>query len=82
MSEEKIEEKKAGPKDISFKSMIVASVWVGVLTLAKAVWAIFSDKAFGLTMSEILITGFAMCAFFSPVYLSIALDKIKDIKIG
>jgi hypothetical protein len=81
--EVKTEEKKgAGAKDVSFKSMIISAVWIGVLTLAKAVWCIFSDKAFGLTMNEIVLSGVVMAAVFSPVYLSIVLDKIKDIKVG
>jgi hypothetical protein len=76
--------KKNGPeaKDVSLKSMIISAVWIGVLSLAKAFWGLVTEKAFGLSMSEIVLSGVIMAAVFSPVYLSIILDKIKDIKIG
>jgi nitrate/nitrite transporter NarK len=77
-------EKKEGPKakDVSLKSMIIAAIWVGVLTLAKAFWGLISDKAFGLSVSEIVFSGMMIAAVFSPVYLSIVLEKIKDLKVG
>jgi len=80
---EHTEQKKGiGAKDVSLKSMIIAAVWIGVLSIAKAFWGLISNKAFGLTMSEITLSGLMMAAVFSPVYLSIVLDKIKDIRIG
>ena len=77
-------EEKKGPsaKDASLKSMIISAIWIGVLSLAKAFWALLSSKAFGLTMNEIILSGIIIAAVFSPVYFSIILDKIKDIKIG
>jgi hypothetical protein len=33
-------------------------------------------------MNEVVLSGVIMAAVFSPVYLSIILDKIKDIKVG
>jgi hypothetical protein len=39
-------------------------------------------KEFGLSMEEILLSGVVLAAIFTPVYLSIILDKIRDIKIG
>jgi hypothetical protein len=71
-----------GAKGVSLKSMIIAAIWIGALSIAKALWALVSEKAFGLTMNEILLSGVMIAAIFSPVYLSIVLDKIKDIKIG
>jgi hypothetical protein len=84
MEAETSAEKKNGiaAKDISLKSMIIAAVWIGALSLTKAFWGLISDKAFGLSMNEIVLSGLMMAAVFSPVYLSIVLDKIKDIKIG
>ncbi|MDR0387248.1 MAG: hypothetical protein LBH57_04355 [Treponema sp.] len=69
-------------KNVSLKSMIISAVWIGALSIAKAFWGMVSEKAFGLTMSEIVLSGLMMAAVFSPVYLSIVLDKIKDIKVG
>lgn len=77
-------EQKNSPaaKDVSLKSMIISAVWIGVLSLAKTFWSLVTDKPFGLAMSEIVLSGVMLAAVFSPVYLSIVLDKIKDIKIG
>jgi len=77
-------EKKDSPsaKGVSLKSMVTAAIWIGALSITKALWSMVSEKAFGLTMNEILLSGVMIAAIFSPVYLSIVLDKIKDIKIG
>jgi hypothetical protein len=72
----------SGAKDVSLKSMIISAVWIGVLSLLKAFWGLITTTAFGLTMNEIVLSGVIMAAVFSPVYLSIILDKIKDIKVG
>jgi hypothetical protein len=84
METSEIAEKKNGitAKDVSLKSMIIAAIWIGALTLVKAFWGLVSAKAFGLTMNEIALSGLLLAAVFSPVYLSIVLDKIRDIKIG
>jgi hypothetical protein len=73
--------KGKGAKDVSLLSMIVAGVWIAALSVLKAVWPLFSDKTFGLEMGDILLSGIVLAAVFTPVYLSIVLDKIKDIKL-
>jgi len=82
MSDVAEKKKEISAKDVSLKSMVIAAVWIGALTLVKAFWSLVSEKAFGLTMNEIALSGLLLAAVFSPVYLSIVLDKIKDIKIG
>ena len=83
MTEEtKAEEKGLSAKDVSLKTMIIASVWIGVFTLLKAFWGLITGKAFGLSIEEIIISGFAISAVYSPVFLSIIFDKIKEIKIS
>lgn len=80
---EDIEEKKgAKPKDVSFKSMIISAVWIGVWTALKAVLPLISGKSLGIEMWEIGLSGFMIGAAFSPVYFSIMLDKVKEMKIG
>jgi len=71
-------------KDVSLASMIISAIWIGVLSLAKALWGLIvtTDKPFGLTMNEIVLSGIVIAAVFSPVYLSIILDKIREIKIS
>jgi hypothetical protein len=75
-------DKKHGAKDVSLLSMIISAIWICALTLLKAFWYIMSQSTFGLTMNEIIVSGVIIAAIFSPVYLSIVLDKIKDIKLG
>ena len=83
MNEEvKTGEKTTGAKDVTLRSMVIAAIWIGVLMLARALWPTILGQEFGLTMKEIVISGFVMSAVFSPVYLSIILDKAKDIKTG
>jgi len=73
-----------GARDVSLASMIISAIWIGVLSLVKALWGLIvaSDKPFGLTMNEIVLSGIVIAAVFSPVYLSIILDKIREIKIS
>jgi DMSO/TMAO reductase YedYZ heme-binding membrane subunit len=73
---------KKGAKDVSLSSMIISGVWIALLSLVKAFWHLFSEEEFGLSMDEILLSGVVLAAIFTPVYLSIVLDKIRDIKIG
>jgi hypothetical protein len=75
--------KKSGAaKDISLKSMVISGVWITLLSLVKAFWGLVSEKPFGLSMDEILLSGVVLAGIFTPVYLSIILDKVRDIKIG
>jgi hypothetical protein len=70
-------------KEISKWSMVISGCWIGILSLIKAFWFVFSSTGeFGLTMDEIILSGITLAAIFTPVYLSIILDKIKDMKIG
>ena len=77
------EENKIGAKGASLASMIAAVVWVALLSIAKAIWGtFFPDKGFGLTMNEILLSGVFIAAAFTPVYLNLIMDKIRDIVLG
>ena len=56
--------------------MIIAGVWIAVLTILKGL------SIMKLDMGDIISSGVAIAAVFSPVYFSIFLDKIKDIRTG
>lgn len=56
--------------------MIIASVWIAVLTILKGL------SIMKLDMGDIIGSGISIAAVFSPVYFSIFLDKIKDIRTG
>jgi hypothetical protein len=53
----------------------VASIWIAGLSLLKAIWPLLSKTEFGLTMNEILLSGVVLAAVFTPVYLSMWIDK-------
>ncbi len=73
----------ASAKEISKWSMVVAALWIGILSLVKAAWpALSAGKEFGLAMGDIILSGLALAAVFSPIYFSIFLEKIRDIKTG
>lgn len=57
--------------------MIVAGLWIGVLTLLKGFGVINLDVS-----SEIIPSGITLAAVFCPVYFNLIMDKIKDIKLG
>ena len=63
-------------KDVSLKSIVLAIVWVCVMSLCKAfVPVIFDGKQVGITMMEIFGAGAFFVIACSPVYRSIWLDK-------
>lgn len=70
------EKKKAGAKQYSLFAQIFASMWIIVLTLCKGFGII------SLETSDIIYSGVAIAGIFMPVYFSIWLEKIRDIKLG
>lgn len=83
MSDENTTEKKGlSAKNVTLKTMIIAAAWIGVLSLVKAFWGLVSNAPFGLDMKDIVISGGVIAGVFSPVFISIILDKVKDIKVG
>ena len=91
--EEKVEEKKenskTSPKQVSFFAMILAGIWIAFLSLVKAFWGVLGviivplkDVHFGLTISDIVFSGVILAAVFTPIYFSVILDKVKEIKMG
>lgn len=72
--EEKTEKKTLGAKDYSLAGMVIAGLWVGVLSILKGLGKVDLD-----IKDEIIPSGIALAGIFSPVYISIYLDKIKEI---
>jgi hypothetical protein len=73
---EKQEGKKRGAKQYSLFAQIFSGLWIAVHTVLKGIGVTHLD------MADIVYSGIAIAAIFMPVYFSIFLDKIKDIKIG
>ena len=69
------ERKKTGAKQYSLFAQIFSGLWIAVHTILKGFGII------RLEMSDIVYSGIAIAAIFMPVYFSIFLDKIKDIKL-
>lgn len=70
------QDKKVGAKVQSRLAMAFSSVWIAVLTILKG----FSIVS--LDLNDIVLSGVAIVAVWTPTYLSIVLDKIKGIKGG
>lgn len=68
-------EKKGKAKIASLIAQIVAALWVAFWSGKKF---INNDGA----ITDIIFSGFAIAACFSPVYFNLILDKIKNIKFG
>lgn len=63
-------------KNMSKAAMAFSSIWIAVLTILKGL------KIIDLDIWEVSISGLAICAPWSPTYVSTWLDKIKDIRFG
>lgn len=63
-------------KGVSLIGQIFAAVWVAFWCTYKFV------KTSDISVTDVLYSGIGMAACFSPVYFSIVLDKIKDIRFG
>ena len=72
------EQKQGGisAKTSSKVAQIVAAVWI-------AGWSGFTFiSGKNIDMGDIMLSGIGIAATFTPVYFSIILDKIKDIKLS
>ena len=63
---------KIGAKLLSKGAMIVSSLWIAVLTIMKGYGKI------NLSIEEIVISGAAITAVWTPTFISIITDKIKE----
>lgn len=70
------ETKKTGAKVQSRMAMIFSGVWIAALTVLKGFNFIKLD------VTEIIYSGIAIAAVWTPTYFSIFLDKIKEIRFG
>jgi len=76
--------KTVSAREVSKWSMVVAALWIAILSMLKAFWSVISgpNSIFGLDMNEIIYSGLALAAVFSPIYMSIMLDKLKELRNG
>jgi hypothetical protein len=65
-------------KDVSLIGQIVAAVWVAAWCATKFI----SGGLQNIQITDIILSGCGEAACFTPVYFSIVMDKIKDIRFG
>lgn len=73
-------EEKKGAKDYSLLAQIISAIWMlgwNSFQFAKEIM-----NGVHIDVNDILISGLSIALCFSPVYVSIILDKIKEIKLG
>lgn len=63
-------------KDASLFSQIFAGLWI----IGWSAFTFITGK--GIKVGDIILTGVAIAGMFTPVYFSIIMDKIKDMKLG
>ena len=63
-------------KTASKAAQVFAALWVITLTILKGF------RIIQLEVDEIIYTAVAIVGIFSPVYISIWLEKIRDIRFG
>lgn len=69
------EGKKVHAKESSLFAQIVAAVWI-------AGWSSYAFiSGNGIAIIDVILSGIGIAAMFLPVYFSIIMDKIKDIKL-
>ena len=65
-----------GAKKSSLIAQIVAAVWVAAWASVK-----FVSAPSQIDIVDVMFSGLGIAACFLPVYFSIIMDKIKDIKL-
>ncbi len=69
-----------GVKDLSKWGVVIGTVLVVALSILKAFWGLFSSASFGLSMTEIVMVGGFCVVAWSPVYVSLWIDKFTGKK--
>lgn len=81
MEEKQPEEKKGiKAKGASLWGQITAAVWIGGWNAAQFIREIIGGQH--ISGNEIIFSGLAIAACFTPVYFNLIMDKIKEIKLG
>jgi hypothetical protein len=74
------EKKKPHAKSASLWGQIIAAVWIGGWNAAQFIRDIIAGNH--ISASDIMFSGLAIAACFTPVYFNLIMDKIKEIKLG
>jgi len=74
------EKKGIKAKSASLWGQIIAAVWIGGWNAAQFVRDIIGGQH--ISGNDIIFSGLAIAACFTPVYFNLIMDKIKEIKLG
>ena len=74
------EKKGIKAKGASLRGQIAAAVWIGGWTAAQFARDIF--KCQHVSATDIILSGLAIAACFTPIYFNLIMDKVKEIKLG
>lgn len=79
MSDTTATERTGAPaaKPASLWAQIIAAIWIAAWSAFK-----FARAPEAIDMVDVMLSGVTIAACFLPVYFSIIMDKIKDIKFG
>lgn len=69
---------KKGAKEYSLLAQIIASIWIAGWNSFQFVRAILAGGK--VDVKDIIISGLAVAGCFAPVYVSIIVDKVKEIR--
>lgn len=72
--------KESGAKKASLKAMMLAGIWIAVHTVAKGVLAAFTLDY--LSTQDIVLTGVCIMGVYSPITVSMWIDKFVQLKTG
>lgn len=76
----KSETKGIKAKNASLWGQIAAAIWIGGWSSAQFLQNLKNGQQIRAT--DIIISGLAIAACFTPVYFNLIMDKIKEIKLG
>lgn len=78
--DEPTEKKEIKAKSASLWGQIVAAVWIAGWNSAQFTRDIIAGQH--ISGNDIIFSGLAIAACFTPVYFNLIMDKIKEIKAG
>jgi hypothetical protein len=68
-------------KGVSLWAIVAGGFWVAFHSVLMALWPLWSERSYGLSMRDVLFSGVFLILSWSPVYGSIWIDKFLGRKL-
>lgn len=68
-------------KGVSLLAIVAGGLWVALHAVLMALWPLWNERPYGLSMNDILLSGVFLILSWSPVYGSIWIDKFLTRKL-